>query len=191
MKIKITKWDCNSTGISIGKTNCRVRSLSRFSQAVTWEFQINQKVSKVLASYRSLRRHLNGDPRWRLLIKIDGIDACAVLKGAKSMPLVNAFYNMYKQIFPNLPQRCPIKPGNYSAKNVEMKLGDNDDMNKTAMENQGNSFGVFKEMLSKMTPQIIPNGFYKNVLQFSSESGILTLSYVVQFDYRMSEDNFK
>jgi hypothetical protein len=190
--MRIKRWDCNATGPYIGKTYCRVRSLSRSIQAVTWEFQLLKKVTKLDANFQFYRRNIVGNLNWRFLFKLDKIDACAVLRGAKTLPIAESFYKMYANEFASLPQSCPMKPGNFSARNVQISFGEKDDPNKTAKENQEKSFGIFEGTMSKMTTALFPNGIYKNVLQFSVEnSPQMTLSFTTEVDYRMSEDNFK
>jgi hypothetical protein len=156
------------------------------------EFEILQKITKLDANFRLYRRNLiGGDMNWRFIMKIDKIDICSVLKGGKSLPAVKEYYKLYKNFFPQLPQSCPLKVGNYSARNIEIKMGEKDDLNKTAKENQADSLGIWKDVVTSLTPELFPNGIYKSVIQFLSYTSYLTLSYVTEYNYRMSEDNFK
>lgn len=144
-------------------------------------------------NYRLFRRDLVGSLQWRYITKIDGIDVCAVLRGSKQLPVVEEFYKLYIKAFPNLPRSCPIMPGKYSAKNVTFSFNDKDDMNKTIKENQDKSHGIFKDVVGAITPHLFPNGYYKNVLQFTSapDPDGYALSWITQSDFRMNEDSFK
>lgn len=188
----MTRWECNSTGITVGKNNCRLKSLSRQTQAITLEFEVKKKINQLRMNFHLFRRDLTGDLRWRFITKIDNLDICAILSGAKSIPLVGEVYKVYRKLFPNLPQKCPIMPANYSAINVTVTFAGSDDMNKTIKENQENSFGIFKDVNSAFTP-LMPNGFYKAVYRFSTKQDPLcaTLAFTSQNDFRMNENNFK
>lgn len=120
------------------------------------------------------------------------MDLCGLLAGAKFNPILRSGTDLYSKIFPNFPQKCPILIGNYSATDIKVLDLQKDDFNKTAKENQDQSLGIFKEILSKVTT-VLPNGFYKYTCRASADSEPVSfaMSFVFQFKYRMGEDSFK
>jgi hypothetical protein len=47
LKAKINRWDCNSTGFSIKNQKCRVKSISRYVQTLSIEFEVVRKIESV------------------------------------------------------------------------------------------------------------------------------------------------
>jgi hypothetical protein len=156
------------------------------------EIDVKRKINQLKANYLMLRRDLTGSLKWQFIFKVDNVDVCALFKGAKVLPIIEDFYKIYAELFPNFPRNCPILPGNYSVKNITLNsMQQNDDPNKTVKENQIKSFGIWSEIIPKLTP-ILPNGFYKQTILLSTKSdqfGFI-LSWVTQIDFRMSENEF-
>jgi hypothetical protein len=156
------------------------------------QFEVIKVIKQLKASFRLFRRDLSGDLRWRFITKVENVDVCAVLDGAKMIPLINHAYELYKKLLPHFPQKCPIMSGKYSAVNISTISYKEDDMTKSVVENQDASLGIFKNMLKSMTP-VFPNGYYKHLVQFSrkSDPNGATLSWIAMVDFRMNEDRFK
>lgn len=55
---------------------------------------------------------------WRQYLKIDNLDVCNILSGKNPNEYVRVVFQDYFRLFPNMPHKCPVEEGNYSAKNV-------------------------------------------------------------------------
>lgn len=50
---------------------------------------------------------------WRLLFKCPEIEVCSYVNAGNMLPFFGAIYDEYRRRVPNMPYRCPVKPGRY------------------------------------------------------------------------------
>lgn len=138
--MRFQKCVCNTTGINVIKPLCRIRSTSWTSQNLNMGFEIVKNVEKISGMFRVL---LKAGGNWRSLISLSGIDVCLLLSGVNGIPYLKGLKNLVFEQFPNLPQKCPLKPGKYYT------------YNSTVHNYTGN------ELNKLLTNTPLPNGVYR------------------------------
>lgn len=118
---------------------------------------------------------------WRQLVKLDNIDGCFFLNSIQNqnLPLIDAVRVFYTTHMPNLPRKCPIPPGNYTAYNV------------TAIDHRNNGTEGGK-LLTKMSPVPFPNGVYRHFFQLTldSDKNAVTFYFHSKIDQSMNANEF-
>lgn len=97
-----------------------------------------------------------------------------------SIPFVDAAKSYYLLQFPNLPTKCPIKPGKYYSENV------------TVFDENKQSFGA-SNILQKLTIGELPNGVYRHVVKLSTIKDPVgfVLYWHVEIHNAMGANDFK
>lgn len=169
------KWQCNTSGILVSKTNCRARSLTRRIQSVDFELVFSKRVNRIWVKKIKYFWRIDLDfififqqfnaiasikppngQSWRQYMRFDKVDPCALARGVETNDYYKAFHDNYFKIFPGLPQKCPIVPGNYSMKNV------------TIVDETGDKSSNQDISSLYLTPKL-PNGIYRNVIRMYND----------------------
>lgn len=118
---------------------------------------------------------------WRQIVRFTKVDACALFKGINSNEYLKAVRDQYFNLFPRLPNKCPIEPGNYSMQNVTI-----------INESEKNRFKADKSNM-KITPGgFLPNGIYRHILRFHNNAdpiGFAVYWHLEIYD-KMGDDRF-
>lgn len=117
----------------------------------------------------------SGQSAWRQIISLKDVDACAVLNdNTNSILFMKEFKKLVQKLFPNLPTKCPYKPGKYYNRN-------------TKVDNQS---GVY--LTNSLTNKIFPNGEYRHNIRLYTRAdpqGLLMLIYHEVYE-RMNDETW-
>lgn len=101
---------------------------------------------------------------WHQFVSFEKIDVCALLgEWHSAMPIVVNMKNLVFAMMPFMPRKCPIPPGKYYGYNI--------------------SLNGWKEYNSQkyLSPSLMPNGIYRNVIKFrvndELESGAIRMQF--------------
>lgn len=94
---------------------------------------------------------------WRQIAKFDQFDACLILNGVSHLPFLEGYADLVKKLINEtaskaVPKKlkCPFPPGKYHLTNLTFHLD------------------TEKKLLTEtVSPQLIPNGIYRNAVRTS------------------------
>lgn len=116
----------------------------------------------------------SGSSAWRQIISLKNINVCIVLNDQNPLPFLQDFKKHVLLLFPNLPSKCPYKPGKYYNKNVRVD----------------NQTGV--HLTNSLTNKIFANGEYRHNIRLSTPEdpqGLLMLIYHEVYE-RMNDETW-
>lgn len=101
---------------------------------------------------------------------------CDILESGN--PIISAYIQHHKDLYPSLPFECPIKPGRYFQYNVTVSDSDVPD------GKDGNQF--FRTIAT------LPNGLYKQTLTFKTldDPQCLMVQFIGEIKVRLNDDQF-
>lgn len=111
---------------------------------------------------------------WRQIFKSPQIDVCAFERSVNKLPFYKAFLDDYRRLYPEMPSKCPIKPGRYYV------------YNHTEDYENGQSIPL-AELIMRL-----PNGQYRAILLLTSRNDplIIRLDWQREIYKRLGEDRF-
>lgn len=120
-----------------------------------------------------LKVHVN----WRQLIQQSSIEFCHFMTATDQNPFFRGFLNEFYRDFPEIPKKCPIKPGCYYAHNVSF----DDRIQKES--NMSNKFAA--------TTVELPNGVYRMRITMSTNDDpqAVFLQWSYEIKKRMNDGN--
>lgn len=136
-------------------------------------FELKRNVRDLKARYVGMVKPINGHS-WRQYIKFDNINLCALWAGMNEIAFLQSIQRYYKHLFPNLPKKCPVESGIYSAKNVTLLQDRGDDAPEPTLSTQ------------------LPNGIYRHTVRLYDKidpEGMMLYWHVQIYD-SMGEDRF-